>query len=122
MQHNKNKHIKLSTPLQVEDLDIAHPLPSNKGTPIIVKFLRRTQRNEIFSKKKILKGTKIILTESLTKRRLQFLEKTRQAFDRCPVWSWKGDIYVFYNSKKVKINDFSDIPELLTSYAQVAKK
>ena len=40
-----NEKIKPETPLQVHDLDIAHPLPARKGTPVIIKFLRRTQRN-----------------------------------------------------------------------------
>ena len=39
-----NEKIKPETPLQVHDLDIAHPLPARKGTPVIIKFLRRTQR------------------------------------------------------------------------------
>ena len=95
-----NSNLKLESPLQVQDLDIAHPLPSKKGTPIIIKFLRKTQRNEIYRKKRLLKGTKMIITESLTKRRLQLLEKARTAFNNCPVWSWKGEVYVFHNNKK----------------------
>ena len=44
-----NEKIKPETPLQVHDL--AHPLPARKGTPVIIKFLRRTQRNYIYAKK-----------------------------------------------------------------------
>ena len=95
-----NEHLQLDSPLQANDLDIAHPLPSKKGTPIIVKFIRRTQKNEVHRKKRLLKGTKMIITESLTKRRLQLLEKARLEFKQCPVWSWKGEIFVFHNNKK----------------------
>ena len=66
-----NKHLQLDSPLQANDLDIAYPLPSKKGTPVIVKFIRRTQKNEVYKKKRLLKGTKMIITESLIKRRLQ---------------------------------------------------
>ena len=38
-----NINFQLESPLQVQDLDIAHPLPSKNGTPIIIKFLRKTQ-------------------------------------------------------------------------------
>ena len=63
-----NEHLQLDSPLQANDLDIAHPLPSKKGTPIIVKIIRRTQKNEVYRKKRLLKRTKIIITESFTKR------------------------------------------------------
>ena len=96
-----NEHLQLDSPLQANDLDIAHPLPSKKGTPVIVKFIRRTQKNEVYRKKRLLKGTKMIITESLTKRRLQLLEKARLEFKQCPIWSWTGEIFVFHNNKKV---------------------
>ena len=95
-----NTSLQFESPLQVQDLDIAHPLLSKKETPIIFKFLRKTQRNQTYGKKGLLKGTKMIITESLTKRRLQLLERTRIAFNNCPVWSWKIDVYVFHNNKK----------------------
>ena len=65
--------IKPETPLQVHDLDIAHPLPACKGSPAIIKLLRRTQRNYIHAKKKILKSSALVITESLTKRHLKLL-------------------------------------------------
>ena len=119
-----NEHLQLDSPLQANDLDIAHPLPSKKGTPAIVKFIRRTQKNEVYRKKRFLKGTKMIITESLTKRRLQLLEKARLEFKQCPVWSWKGEIFVFHNNKKKVIDDFIDITKIKSelSYAQTVKQ
>ena len=119
-----NEHLQLDSPLQANDLDIAHSLPSKKGTPVIVKFIRRTQKNEVYRKKRLLKGTKMIITESLTKRRLQLLEKARLEFKQCPVWSWKGEIFVFHNNKKKVIDDFIDITKIKSelSYAQTVKQ
>ena len=119
-----NEHLQLDSPLQANDLDIANPLPSKKGTPVIVKFIRRTQKNEVYRKKRLLKGTKMIITESLTKRRLQLLEKARLEFKQCPVWSWKGEIFVFHNNKKKVIDDFIDITKIKSelSYAQTVKQ
>ena len=65
-----NKKLTLNLPIQVSDLDIAHSLPSKKGDAMIIKFLRRTQRNLIYSKKRKLKGTEVVITESLTKVKL----------------------------------------------------
>ena len=66
----------------------------------------------------------MIITESLTKRPLQLLEKARTVFNNCPVWSWKGEVYVVRKNKKKLINDFSDIPLIKSnlSYAQKVKQ
>ena len=53
-----NEHLQLDSPLQANDFDIAHPLPSKKGTPVIVKFIRRTQKNEVYRKKDFSKELK----------------------------------------------------------------
>ena len=53
-----NEHLQLDSPLQANDLDIVHPLPSKKGTPVIVKFIRRTQKNEVYRKKDFSKELK----------------------------------------------------------------
>ena len=92
-----NDSLPLDSPLQVNDIDIAHSLPSKKnvrGTPLIIKFLRPTQRNEIYAKKKALKGKGMMITESLTKRRLQLLEAARDAFGWKSVWSMMGDMHL----------------------------
>ena len=61
---------KLPLIQEVEDIDIAHPLPSDKKNkyPIIVKFLQRSIRNEIYANKSNFGGTEIAVTQSLTKR------------------------------------------------------
>ena len=46
-----NEYLQLYYSLQANDLDIAHPLPSKKGTPIIVKFICRTQKMKYIEKK-----------------------------------------------------------------------
>ena len=107
-----NEKIKPETPLQVHDLDIAHPLPARKGTPVIIKFLRRTQRNYIYAKKKILKSSGLVITESLTKRRLKLLEAARSAFPWRSVWTMKGNVYVFHNNRRQVIHDFDDINKI----------
>ena len=66
-----NKKLTLNPPLQASDLDIAHPLPSRKGDAMIVKFLRRTQRNLIYSKKRQLKGSGVIIYRVLDETKIE---------------------------------------------------
>ena len=115
-----NKKLTLNPPIKASDLDIAHPLPSRKGDAMIVKFLRRTQRNLIYSKKRQLKGSGVVITEFVTKRILKLLEAAKFAFGHFSAWSIKGDMYVFYNKKHL-VNDFVDINRIknTSTYASV---
>ena len=94
-----NDNLKLDPPLQLNHIDVAHPLPSNNINYcfVIVKCLRRSQRNYIYLKKRLLKGKRMIITESLTKRRLQLLNEARGVFDWKSVWSFHGDILYMHS-------------------------
>ena len=123
-----NGSLPLDSPLQVNDINIAHPLPLKKNvkrTQVIIKFLRRTQRNEIYAKKKALKGKGMVITESLTKRRLQLLEAARDAFGWKSVWCMMGDIYAFVGGKKQMVKNINNIAKLkhaLFSYFDAVKR
>ena len=105
-----NDNLQLNPPLQLNDIDVAHPLPPNNYyCPVIVKVLRRIQRNYIYSRKRLLKGKRMVITESLTKRRLQLLNEAREVFDWKSVWSFHGDIYAFAAGKKQVIRCVNDI-------------
>ena len=109
-----NKNLPLSAKLQASDIDIAHPLPTKttSHSPVIVKFLRRTQRNEVYAKKRALKGKGMVITESLTRRRLQLVEAAREAFGWSSVWTFKGDVYSLVKGKKQVIRHINDIVQI----------
>ena len=44
---------------------------ANQMGPIIVKLVRHNLKSLIYSKKSALKGKKLLITESLTKKRMQ---------------------------------------------------
>ena len=50
---------------------------SHKPRPVIVKFVSYDTRRQVFSAKRRLKGTNIVVTENLTKRRSDLLNRTR---------------------------------------------
>ena len=95
---NLNSKLELSPPLTKQDIDICHRLPSNKGkNPVIIKFVRRTVRNEVFNRKSQLKSadsnSRLAITESLTKRRLKLVKEAGRAFEFRNVWTMKGLVY-----------------------------
>ena len=108
-----NQNLQLS-PGQVNDIDVAHTLPSksNNSCPGIIKFLRHNQRNYIYSKKKLMKGKHMVITELLTRQRLQLLDAAREVFDSESVWSFHGYIFAFAAGKKQIIHSVNDIVEI----------
>ena len=50
---------------------------SYRPHPIIVKFTSYETRRRVFTAKRKLKGTKLVVTENLTKRRSELLKKVR---------------------------------------------
>lgn len=108
----------MNLPVEICDyeIDICHPLPSNKKkNPIIIKFVRRSIRNLVFSHKKYLKfaeGRRLSITESLTKRRLNLVNEARKVFRFENVWSMKGEVFVKFKGKKHHLYDFCDIQRI----------
>ena len=71
---------------------------------MIVNFTRYNTHNRIYRNKKILKGTGISMTESLTVKRSNMLEKAREEHTFNNLWSQDGKIKFFdKNTNKVKI-------------------
>ena len=112
-----NFKLQLNTPLTSLDIDICHFLPSKKGkNPIIMKFVRRTVRNEVFNNKLKLKfldsNSRLAITESLTERRLKLVDEARHVFDFRNVWIMKGFVYCRFQGQRHYIDDFSDISRI----------
>ena len=117
-----NFRLGLSHRIKTFDTDTCHILLSRKKdtTPIIIKFVRRSVRNSIYSSKKNLKSEeenaqKLSITESLTKRRLALIEEARNAFGFWNVWTFYGNVHCFLKNKMQVIDDFGDINKLLDS-------
>ena len=111
-----NTKLDLPTSISDSDIDICHPLPSKTNKkPIIIKFVRRSIRNMVYSHMKNLKtsnGPKLSITESLTKKRLKIVEEARKVFGFGNVWSMKGIVYCSFKGKKQAINKLSDISKI----------
>ena len=109
-----NLHLNLS--LDINCVDIAHPLPTarNGNTPIIIKFLRRSTRNQVFKRKRLFSRTGLAVTESLTKRRLSLLNEAKSLLGDKNVRTYKGTVFTNINSKHEKIVSQEALYNLVT--------
>ena len=86
---------------------------SNKSRPVIVKFVSYETRHQVFSAKRRLKGTKLVITENLTKRRSELLNRTRTQPDVTCAWTTDGRIICpLQNGEKRTIVTGRDLDQL----------
>ena len=95
--------------LSVNDIDRSHrieKLSPRKKRPIIVKFVRYNNQRKVFSNKKKLETCGISITESLTARQMEELNKVCNEHELKNVWTVDGEILFMENgSNKVKLFD-----------------
>ena len=85
-------------------------LLSEKKTVVVVKFVSRLVRNELFYNKSVMKGTGVSLSEHLTKYKLDLQSKVRNALgDDARVWSSQGKIFGIVRGVKQSFNCEKDI-------------
>ena len=99
---------------EASDIDITHVMRNvkNDKRSVIIKFVRRSVRNAVFSAKTAFKNTKLMIAESLTKRK-NLLNEVRLKFGNYNAWSLNGEIYADNNGKKFHIQSRSDIEQFL---------
>ena len=98
--------IKAKTGLYIneQEIDIAHRLgkyKQGKHRPIIVKFVRRQTKINVFKHAKQLRQSSIYINDDLTKLNQEVLSAVRIK-DRVEVkraWSYEGKIFVVYNQE-----------------------
>ena len=81
--------------LSVQNVDRSHRLRSKNG-PLIIKFTRHNTKNMIYSNKRKLKKTDIVVAESLpTKKRffMKKLEKPRKEGKITTCWFFDGKLF-----------------------------
>ena len=74
---------KLDLQITQRDIERTHQIGEPKKTrgktrPIIVKFVRYNDRNQVFRNKKELKGQKISVTKSLAKTKMDKLKQAKE--------------------------------------------
>ena len=124
-----NNVLKVEPPLQREDVSISHRLkkPHNARpqdpAPIIVRFLRRTDRNRVIRERRQLKdynqdnNIKIYVNEDLTTRRAKLFARVRSLQKKKhfkQAWTYNGNIKVMMPNGTIKnITNEASIQSLL---------
>lgn len=89
---NENLQLEL-TELNIERSHrIGKPKPNGKPRPIIIKFVRYNVRRKVHERKKMFKGKKISITESLTAFRMSKLAEAREKYGFLNVWTSDGRV------------------------------
>ena len=97
---------KLGLQLTSDCIDRSHRLghthnngsSNGKPRPIIVKLKSYDARRSIFGAKRKLKGTRLVITENLTKQRMELLRKARTVDEVKSTWTIDGRIICLLTS------------------------
>lgn len=106
---------KLNITIDPGEIDMCYRVGTNteeKVRPILVKFKSNEVRNEIFYKKKTLKGTRITIREDLTKNRVKLVKIAVEKFGAKNVWTNGGKIIIHHANKKNIIRNIENILSL----------
>jgi hypothetical protein len=86
---------------------------SNRPSPVIIQFVNKKVRNDVLSKRKLLKGKPLVITEQLTKSRADLLKKATDLVhsnNLNSAWSQNGTVLVkSLSNHVVQINNMSDL-------------
>ena len=98
---------KLGLELNGNAISVSHrlgakPQPgSRKVRPIIVKFVRRNDKYNVYMSKRKLSGSRIMITESLTTTRMDQYKAAKEQFGVKKVWTSDGRI-LYHNDEDNK--------------------
>lgn len=106
-------------------IESCHRLGDKKDAsrPVLVRFSTVKLRSMIWKAKTTLKGSKISLTEFLTKSRQEVFKAARDHFGMKKCWSADGVIIVLLpDHTRVKISSCFDLKQLITKHPKNADK
>ena len=108
---------KVGIQVQLTDIERTHRIGPRKAQttrrtksrPIIIRFASMRKRMEVFSSKKNLKGSDIVLTESLTPYRYELLQKAKEKYGVKTTWTSEGRIFTKSNGVLRLISSATDL-------------
>lgn len=109
---------KLKLDIPLERLDRTHrvgrrPGPAADGSPrwrpIIVRFTSYRDRRSVFSAKKLLKGTGVVVREDLTSQRVEVLKTAVSRYGVRNTWTMDGRVHWVHNGVKGVATLLSDL-------------
>ncbi|KAI5708228.1 hypothetical protein M8J77_018592 [Diaphorina citri] len=86
---------------------------SDKTRAIIVKFCSYFHKHLVFSQKKVLKGSGVYVSESLTKVNFNILQEAKKIFSLQNVWTLDGRIIIKHDSRKFTVTSLQQLHDLV---------
>lgn len=104
---------KLATEINVNQLETCHRIGNGKDVrrPLFVKFMSHATKTEIIKKRKLLKGSKIIVVEDLTKKRYELFKATVQKCGKTRTWTSNGKVMVKMENEIFTVNSMDDLDQ-----------
>ena len=102
---------KLGIQVNTNDMDFCYRLKRKDGANgcVIVRFCQNWLKQEIFKNKKKLKGSKIVIKEDLTLRRVEVYKQACAKFGPSNVWSSGGMVVCKANERIYKFSSLGDL-------------
>lgn len=94
------------------DIDYCYrlgPPQENRNRPLLVAFINRWLRNDVFNSKRLLKGTGMLIFEHLIYDQLILFRKVRSLVGVRNTWTRRGKVFVVVDDVKKQINDVSEL-------------
>nr|CAI5847533.1 unnamed protein product [Callosobruchus analis] len=85
---------------------------NNRTRGILLKLASSSMKLEIYKKKKLLKGTGVVIKEDLTDNRLKLMDAAIEKTSFRNVWFYNGSIYALKGGKRVAIRNKGDVDNL----------
>ena len=118
--HWLNKFLPmLSTPITPHNIDITHPLMNNsKGqTRLIIRFLNRHVRHNVFANREALLQHGISVSEHLTQENLALQRKAEAIVGESNVWSHDCKLFAFSQGKTISVWNEKSLSFLKPSFS-----
>ncbi|KAK9675238.1 hypothetical protein QE152_g40509 [Popillia japonica] len=102
---------KLNLDVPTTAIDYCHRLFAKEGQqkPIIVKFISRYTKKLVYSKRKMLKGSKVVIKEDLTGANQNLLREASKRFGDRKAWSFEQKICVKSGYRIKTVQSISDL-------------
>lgn len=92
-------------------IEACHYLDKSQNQ-VIVRFVSRKTRDEVFYRKKGFRGTKVSVTEDLTSKNYHLLKECQNHFDKKFLWTKYGMVKLNLNGKIYNVRTMKDVENL----------
>ena len=110
-----NRHLgeHLHQRIQPHDIERAHTLyqgpKKTEKRVVVVRFVRRVIRNNIFFNRRYLKNTKVSISDHLSAHNRQLLDVTKAVCGRDNTWTSLGQVFSKLNDRRYEFTSLSQV-------------